>query len=618
MDRSSLLNYYMTHYVSRREVLFKLPLTIPIESFWPELLARRRSRAVTLPLRDAEGIPYWYVLTDAMIDAGEKITEMARKEPDAIDPYRAVITDGLMDEMFFTSFIEGAQINRQQAKDFLWSGREPEDVSEQMLQNNRNAISMLLTQLGHSANEERIRLLAFTLTNEMEGCTGDYRQTDDPEIAAMDGEACPIIPAERIGERISTLCSYIDAPDVHPLIKAGVGQAFVLIARPFPEGNERLARLLSYGVLLRSGYDFFRQFSISGLIAQESYLYFNAMKDVLRSENGGDLTYFLEFFLRTLAKGVALYDGYLLAREREIARQPVGKAVQDPARDNAASFASGSDTKQPDPKPTTLQPPSATAATPTSQLPSAATSPAVPGKRASDEPLVIPPRLRKTMEQLRQSNSKYDARRYKGLTMLLERRKYELQSQYWSDMLGLEGSSALGDLRWLTEHGMMERFGNTSKTMFRLILDENIPQTVKAVCAPKYIPLSQIKENAAAHLVQFQRRIGMGTIASREWRAAFKIGKSTAAREICYLIEAGYMQKEGVGSSIRYRSIQYVPGVITEAAPATPSADSPTAGHALDLFQPTALPESAPATAMQTQKADLRYQPVELLTAAVV
>ena len=51
--------------------------------------------------------------------------------------------------------------------------------------------------------------------------------------------------------------------------------------------------MISYAVLLRSGYDLLRDISISGVIARESYRYFKSMQDIIRSENGGDLTYFI-------------------------------------------------------------------------------------------------------------------------------------------------------------------------------------------------------------------------------------------------------------------------------------------------------------------------------------
>ena len=66
MDKEKLLSYFQAHYLSRQEVLFKLPLNISIDSFWPELLNRRKARAQLLPLYNASGMLYWYVLTDRM------------------------------------------------------------------------------------------------------------------------------------------------------------------------------------------------------------------------------------------------------------------------------------------------------------------------------------------------------------------------------------------------------------------------------------------------------------------------------------------------------------------------------------------------------------------------
>lgn len=78
----------------------------------------------------------------------------------------------------------------------------------------------------------------------------------------------------------------------------------MIILRPFPEGNERLGRVLSSMILLRAGYSFFSDVSLSALIARKSYGYYEAMANILREENGGDLTYFLEYFLELLSRAV--------------------------------------------------------------------------------------------------------------------------------------------------------------------------------------------------------------------------------------------------------------------------------------------------------------------------
>ena len=139
MDKEKLLAYFQTHYLSRQEVLYKLPLNYAIDSFWSELLNRRKASAVVLPLYNGTGMPYWYVLTDRMIAASERLCEEALIQQEDFDPYRAQMTSAMTEEMFFTSFVEGARIPLQEAMDFLQRGTEPENIQEQMIWNNRHA-----------------------------------------------------------------------------------------------------------------------------------------------------------------------------------------------------------------------------------------------------------------------------------------------------------------------------------------------------------------------------------------------------------------------------------------------------------------------------------------------
>lgn len=334
MDKEKLLQYFDTHYLSRREVLFKLPLSAPIDTFWPELLNRRKTGAVVLPLLNASGMPYWYVLTQKMVAASERLCEEAMSQEDQLDPYRAQMTSAMTEEMFFTSFVEGAQIPLEEAMGFLERGTEPENVQEQMIWNNRQAWSTLVKGLYKPLDEQYLKSMAFLLTEEMDGCAEDYRQIDTHTIAAMNDETYTVPSAWCIPDRVRSLCAYLAAPDTHPLIKAAVGQAYILVTRPFPEGNERLSRMISSAILLRSGYGFFRDISISGMIARENYNYYKAMCDILRAENGSDMTYFMEYYLDLLARAVAdkkdrgkrRDDEQIkeaLERERRLALQPI-------------------------------------------------------------------------------------------------------------------------------------------------------------------------------------------------------------------------------------------------------------------------------------------------------
>ena len=115
MDKEKLLTYFQDHYLSRQEVLFKLPLSYSIDTFWPELLNRRKAQASLLPLYNAAGMPYWYSLTPGMVQASERLCEEAISQQKVFDPYRAEMTSAMTEEMFFTSFVEGAQIPLQAA-----------------------------------------------------------------------------------------------------------------------------------------------------------------------------------------------------------------------------------------------------------------------------------------------------------------------------------------------------------------------------------------------------------------------------------------------------------------------------------------------------------------------
>ena len=83
-----------------------------------------------------------------------------------------------------------------------------------------------------------------------------------------------------------------------------IAQAYMTVIRPFPEGNDRLGRILSSVILLRSGYTFFSELSLSALIARRGYAYYEATANILREENANDMTYFIEYFLELLSRAV--------------------------------------------------------------------------------------------------------------------------------------------------------------------------------------------------------------------------------------------------------------------------------------------------------------------------
>ena len=314
MDKERLLRYLNQKYMSKCEIACSLPLGMNADEVWNTILEERFSKRTNLPLRNIHGDCYWYVLTDKMIAASEKIVEELI-EHSAEQEFNSVST---IEEIFFTSYMEGAQISIQDAMAFLQSGEDAQDVEELMLLNNRQAGNFAASNIYHAIDEDYLHTLAYILTNGLDNGGGNYRLTDSIEIPSMKGETFEVPCSSDISGLVSEFTDFLADPKIHPLIKSAVSQAWILIVRPFPEGNERLARILSEIILIRAGYSFFSSVSLSALIARNGYGYFNAIANILRTENGGDLTYFIEYFLTLLSSAIDELRTQKTEKEQEV------------------------------------------------------------------------------------------------------------------------------------------------------------------------------------------------------------------------------------------------------------------------------------------------------------
>ncbi len=304
MDREKLFRHLEQRYISKRDMLSRIPLGMEPEALWQELLNRRRANGTVLPLYSHTGSPYWYNTTDRMVAASEKIVEALLENETELDPYVEAPTVSTLEEVFYTSYVEGAQITMQAAMDFLSGGQPPRDIEEQLITNNRLAGNYAGANLYRPIDGGLLGELAYILTDGIDGGGQHYRTTDDVDYPPAEGEHLSFTPALMIPDRINELTAFLASPQTHPLIKAGAAQAYMTALRPFPEGNERLGRLLSGMILLRAGYVFFSEVSLSALITRKSYGYYEAIANILRDENGGDMTYFMEYFLEVLSRAV--------------------------------------------------------------------------------------------------------------------------------------------------------------------------------------------------------------------------------------------------------------------------------------------------------------------------
>ena len=133
--------------------------------------------------------------------------------------------------------------------------------------------------------------------------------------------------AAQVPALVDDLLAFITDSELHPLLKACIAHFYFVYVHPFTDGNGRTARALSYMMLLRTGYDFFRYFSISGLIAEERGRYYKAMRQVETS--GNDMTYFIDYYSAMLSRSVDRMKehllGHVLTEKRMNALQATGR-----------------------------------------------------------------------------------------------------------------------------------------------------------------------------------------------------------------------------------------------------------------------------------------------------
>ena len=178
------------------------------------------------------------------------------------------------------------------------------DIEEQLIVNNRMAGSYASKNLYRTIDVNYVCELAGILTDGMDNGSPDFRSTDETDYVSPNGEQFRFPPPQALPSLLNSLCTFLADGNVHPLIKSAGEQAYMTVIQPFPEGNDRLGRILSSVILLRSGYTFFSELSLSALIARRGYAYYEAAANILREENADDMTYFIEYFLELLSRAV--------------------------------------------------------------------------------------------------------------------------------------------------------------------------------------------------------------------------------------------------------------------------------------------------------------------------
>lgn len=309
-----IVEQYLKNYLPRREIIHRLPVSMPISRVWPELKKARKEVSEKLPLSAMDGSAFWWVLTDHILEESEKVIALARRDIIFDRPeYQAAFEEAVLDEAVYSSVIEGAFTTQKEAQAFIREGRTPKNKSEQMVKNNYEALTYVLENIDVPITKETIfQIYSLVTKDTLEEPAASDRYRDEPAfVRSQRGEIVHTAPrAEQVPQMMDALVAFIADSELSPLIKACVAHFYFVYVHPFIDGNGRTARALSYMILLQAGYDFFRYFSISGVIAEERSKYYKAIKDV--EDDGYDMTYFIDYSIGMLARAVKKMEDRLV------------------------------------------------------------------------------------------------------------------------------------------------------------------------------------------------------------------------------------------------------------------------------------------------------------------
>ncbi|MBQ4553181.1 MAG: Fic family protein [Clostridia bacterium] len=305
-----LIQQFIDRYLPRKEIIHRLPLSQPISQFWPALQSARKKLAIKLPLPDQSGNPFWFVLNQSIEQQCDKVAEMARRDAVFDAPvFEAMVENAVIDEAVFSSMIEGAFTSREEAAKFIRNRKQPANKSEHMIKNNYDALTYALEHLNEPITEQTIIEIARIVTrNAAEVAVESYR-AEPVYVTGRETVVYTPPEAKKVPAMMRALVQFIQTSELHPVLKACIAHFYFVYVHPFGDGNGRTARALSYMMLIQSGYEFFRYFSISNLVSDERGKYYRSMVNV--EEDDGDMTYFIDFYSSMLSRSVIKMEDHL-------------------------------------------------------------------------------------------------------------------------------------------------------------------------------------------------------------------------------------------------------------------------------------------------------------------
>ncbi|MBL7988402.1 MAG: Fic family protein [Chlorobi bacterium] len=320
------------------------PEGFTVEEWWLGIRMARQSLSRTLPIRDGNGQPFSFTMTDPGLYYLRFIDSQASG---AIDSPKALLSQpererhikrSLIEEAIQSSRLEGAATTHAVAKKMLTTERKPRDRSEQMILNNYNAMQFIGRIKHEALTPAMILELQRILTHDTlddHSAAGRFRRPDEQitVVDRRDNEELHIPPdASELHERVKQLCNFANQRDdlspnaiyFHPVVRSILLHFWLAYDHPFVDGNGRTARALFYWSMAHRGYWLCEYLTISAILTKAPARYVQSF--LYTETDNNDTTYFVLAQLGVIER--AIHDLHRRLKQQSEATQQATAALQ--------------------------------------------------------------------------------------------------------------------------------------------------------------------------------------------------------------------------------------------------------------------------------------------------
>lgn len=233
--REELIRSFIDRYLPREEIIHRLPLSVPISLFWPELTAARKQLNTELPLKDQDGNPFWFVINKSIEEQCDVIAAFARRDHLLTGPgFDSMAEEAILDEAVYSSIIEGSFTSRKEASAFIHGNKEPKNKSEQMVRNNYDALTYVLEHLEEPITEETIIQIARIVTRSAADVHVNGYRESRVYVSGQNGPVYTPPEASEVPGMMGQLLDFIHTSPLHPVLKADVYPLSGLMVQKHP------------------------------------------------------------------------------------------------------------------------------------------------------------------------------------------------------------------------------------------------------------------------------------------------------------------------------------------------------------------------------------------------